>query len=143
MNDAGLHMSGRSVLAEVDSDAAPNIRCPAHQRRTCPGHHPAGRGGLLTWASSFIGDQVKTQLSEQQIFFPAKGPATASPDIGPFLNQYAGQQLLTGAQAALGPAPMGMSAYTNAGSVWSLCGAPALSTPAGRQHQLRAVSQLM
>ena len=56
-------------------------------------------GGLLTWASSFIGDQVKTQLSQQQIFFPPKGPATASPQIGPFLNQYAGQQLLTGAQA--------------------------------------------
>ena len=56
-------------------------------------------GGLLTWASSFIGDQVKTQLSQQQIFFPPKGPATASPEIGPFLNQYAGQQLLTGQQA--------------------------------------------
>src|SRR5450631_1833916 len=56
-------------------------------------------GGLLTWASSFIGNQVKTQLSQQQIFFPPQGPATASPQIGPFLNQYAGQQLLTGAQA--------------------------------------------
>ena len=56
-------------------------------------------GSLLTWASSFVGDQVKTQLSQQQIFFPAKGPATASPEIGPFLNQYAGQQLLTGPQA--------------------------------------------
>lgn len=56
-------------------------------------------GGLLTWASSFVGDQVNTQLSQQQIFFPPKGPATASPEIGPFLNQYAGQQLLTGAQA--------------------------------------------
>jgi hypothetical protein len=56
-------------------------------------------GGLLTWASSFIGDQVKTQLSAQKIFFPPKGPATASPEIGPFLNQYAGQQLLTGKQA--------------------------------------------
>jgi len=56
-------------------------------------------GGLLTWASSFIGDQVKTQLSQQQIFFPPKGPATASPEIGPFLNQYAGQQMLTGQQA--------------------------------------------
>lgn len=56
-------------------------------------------GGLLTWASSFIGDQVHTQLSEQQIFFPPKGPATASPEIGPYLNQYSGQQLLTGAQA--------------------------------------------
>ena len=56
-------------------------------------------GGLLTWASSFVGDQVNTQLSQQQIFFPPKGPATASPEIGPFLNQYAGQQLLTGQQA--------------------------------------------
>ena len=56
-------------------------------------------GGLLTWASSFIGNQVNTQLSEQQIFFPPKGPATASPEIGPYLNQYAGQQLLTGQQA--------------------------------------------
>lgn len=56
-------------------------------------------GGLFTWASTFIGDQVRTQLSEQQIFFPPKGPATASPEIGPYLNQYAGQQLLTGAQA--------------------------------------------
>src|SRR5665811_902840 len=56
-------------------------------------------GGLLTWASSFVGEQVNTQLSQQQIFFPPKGPATASPEIGPFLNQYAGQQLLTGQQA--------------------------------------------
>ena len=56
-------------------------------------------GGLLTWASSFVGDQVKTQLSQQQIFFPPKGEATASPEIGPFLNKYAGQQLLTGDQA--------------------------------------------
>src|SRR5450759_3514154 len=56
-------------------------------------------GGLLTWASSFVGDQVNTQLSQQQIFFPPKGPATGSPEIGPFLNQYAGQQLLTGQQA--------------------------------------------
>lgn len=56
-------------------------------------------GGLLTWASSFVGDQVKTQLSEQQIFFPPKGEATADPAIGPFLDQYAGQQLLTGQQA--------------------------------------------
>jgi hypothetical protein len=56
-------------------------------------------GGLLTWAHAFIGDQVKTQLSQQQIFFPPKGEATASPEIGPFINQYAGQQLVTGAQA--------------------------------------------
>lgn len=56
-------------------------------------------GGLLTWASSFVSDQVKAQLSQQQIFFPPKGEATASPEIGPYLNKYAGQQLLTGDQA--------------------------------------------
>jgi hypothetical protein len=56
-------------------------------------------GGLLTWAHSFVSDQVTTQLSAQQIYFPPKGEATASPEIGPYLNQYAGQQLTTGAQA--------------------------------------------
>ncbi|MGZ4589294.1 MAG: hypothetical protein ACXV2I_00695 [Actinomycetes bacterium] len=56
-------------------------------------------GGLLTWAHSFVCDQVTTQLSQQKIFFPPKGEATASPEIGPYINQYAGQQLLTGEQA--------------------------------------------
>jgi len=56
-------------------------------------------GGLLTWASSFVGDQVQTQLSQQQIFFPPQGKATASPEIGPFLNKYAGQQMVNGQQA--------------------------------------------
>lgn len=56
-------------------------------------------GGLLTWASAFVSDQVKTQLSQQQIFFPPKGKATASPEIGPYINQYAGKQMLTGEQA--------------------------------------------
>lgn len=56
-------------------------------------------GGLLTWASAFVGDQVRTQLTQQQIFFPPKGAATASPEIGPFINQYAGQQLVNGQQA--------------------------------------------
>jgi hypothetical protein len=56
-------------------------------------------GILLWWAHSFVGDQVKTQLTAQQIFFPPKGEATASPAIGPYLNQYAGQQLVNGQQA--------------------------------------------
>jgi hypothetical protein len=42
---------------------------------------------------------VHTQLAAQKIFFPPKGEATASPLIGPFINKYAGQQLLTGEQA--------------------------------------------
>lgn len=57
-------------------------------------------GGLLTWGYHFANDTVRDQLAAQQIFFPAKGsPALASAEIGPYLNQYAGQQLTTGAQA--------------------------------------------
>jgi len=56
-------------------------------------------GVLLWWAHSFVSDQVTTQLTQQQIFFPPKGEATASPAIGPFINQYAGQQMVDGQQA--------------------------------------------
>ena len=52
------------------------------------------------WGANFTNTSVKQQLSQQQIYFPEKGSeALASPQIGPFLNQYAGQQLTTGAQA--------------------------------------------
>jgi len=57
-------------------------------------------GGLMFWAHGFVQDQVTTQLSAQKIYFPPKGDeALASKEIGPYLNQYAGQQLTTGAQA--------------------------------------------
>lgn len=57
-------------------------------------------GGLMTWAHSFVNDQVTNQLSSQQIFFPAAGsPALANSQIKPYLEQYAGQHLTTGAQA--------------------------------------------
>ncbi|HWU33298.1 MAG TPA: hypothetical protein VN108_10505 [Marmoricola sp.] len=57
-------------------------------------------GGLLTWAHSFVNDQVTNQLASQQIFFPAKGSAALdNSQIKPYLEQYAGQQLTTGAQA--------------------------------------------
>jgi hypothetical protein len=56
-------------------------------------------GGLLSWGHAFVTDQVHDQLAAQKIFFPDKGEATASPKIGPYINQYAGQQLLTGEQA--------------------------------------------
>ena len=57
-------------------------------------------GGLLSWAHSYVKGQVHTQLAQQQIFFPPKGSAALAPkEIGPYLNKYAGQQLLTGAQA--------------------------------------------
>jgi hypothetical protein len=57
-------------------------------------------GGLLFWAHSFVADQVSTQLSSQQIFFPDKGSdALNDPAVKPYLSQYAGQQLTTGPQA--------------------------------------------
>ncbi len=56
-------------------------------------------GSLLTWAHTFVSHEVKTQLSQQQIFFPAKGsPAIAAPQYAA-MTKYAGQQLTTGAQA--------------------------------------------
>jgi hypothetical protein len=56
-------------------------------------------GGLLTWAHTFVHDQVREQLVAQKIFFPPAGEAIADPAIKPYLTQYAGQQLTTGPQA--------------------------------------------
>jgi len=57
-------------------------------------------GGLLLWGHSFVNSQVHTQLAAQQIFFPAAGSESLKdPEVGPYLNKYAGQQLVDGAQA--------------------------------------------
>ena len=57
-------------------------------------------GALLTWAHSYVHNEVHSQLAAQKIYFPPQGSAALKPDaIGPYLNQYAGQQLTTGAQA--------------------------------------------
>jgi hypothetical protein len=63
-------------------------------------------GALLTWGSSFASSTVHNQLAEQQIFFPpasafahAKAGTEITPSMIPSVSQYAGQQLLTGAQA--------------------------------------------
>lgn len=63
-------------------------------------------GSLLTWGSSFISSQVTSQLSAQKIFFPpasafanAKAGTEITPEMKPYLLQYAGMQLTTGAQA--------------------------------------------
>jgi len=60
-------------------------------------------GGLLTWANTFVGDQVHSQLVAQKVYFPATGsdslkelPATDRRAM----EQFAGQQLTTGDQAA-------------------------------------------
>ncbi|HLX87569.1 MAG TPA: hypothetical protein VKR22_03770 [Acidimicrobiales bacterium] len=57
-------------------------------------------GALGLWGHSYATSNVHDQLAMQQITFPALGSqALASPKIGPYLNKYAGQQLLTGPQA--------------------------------------------
>ena len=57
-------------------------------------------GGFSWWAYSFTTSNVHNELAAQKIYFPPLGsPALASPQIGPYLNQYAGKQLLTGQEA--------------------------------------------
>lgn len=65
-------------------------------------------GGLLMWGQSYIGSNVHEQLAKQEIFFPpkvafahAKAGTEITPSMIPSVSQYAGQQLLTGAQAAV------------------------------------------
>jgi hypothetical protein len=52
-----------------------------------------GKGG------SALSSDVKTELRVLGIVFPQAGPATADPNIGPYINKYAGQPLTTGDQA--------------------------------------------
>jgi hypothetical protein len=57
-------------------------------------------GSLLAWAHNFVTSEVSSQLTQQQITFPAKGNAQLNdPKIGPYLTKYAGQTLANGAQA--------------------------------------------
>jgi hypothetical protein len=63
-------------------------------------------GGLLTLGHSFANSNVRTQLAQQQIFFPPKAafahpkPGTEiTPSMIPSVSKYAGQQLLSGPQA--------------------------------------------
>jgi len=68
-------------------------------------------GGLLLWGANFASTNVHNQLAQQQITFPpasafvnVKAPAPGTfaeitPSMIPSVSQYAGQQLLTGAQA--------------------------------------------
>src|SRR5437016_354096 len=58
--------------------------------------------GFLFWGNSFIHDQITTELTAQQIYFPAaNSPAIAalpSADAAA-MNVYGGQQMTTGPQA--------------------------------------------
>lgn len=63
-------------------------------------------GALLMWGYSFANNNVHNQLSEQKITFPteaafakAKAGTEITPGMLPYLEKYAGQQLLTGQQA--------------------------------------------
>jgi hypothetical protein len=63
-------------------------------------------GGLLTWGHSFVNSNVRSQLSQQQIYFPpkaafahAKAGSEITPSMIPSVSQFAGQELLTGPQA--------------------------------------------
>jgi hypothetical protein len=57
-------------------------------------------GVLLMWGASYANNTVHSQLSAQHIYFPASGSSElASPKIGPYLNQYAGQLMTNGGQA--------------------------------------------
>jgi hypothetical protein len=65
-------------------------------------------GSLLTWGTRYINSNVHNQLAAQQIFFPpasafahAKAGTEITPSMIPSVSQYAGQQLLTGAQAGV------------------------------------------
>ena len=59
-------------------------------------------GGLMTWGYSFTNNQVKTQLAEQNVIFPAAGsgaitslPAADQAQVA----KYAGEKMLNGRQA--------------------------------------------
>jgi hypothetical protein len=58
-------------------------------------------GGLLTWAHTFIGDQVNSQLSEQHITMPTEqtGLSALPKSDQAALAKYAGQPMTTGPQA--------------------------------------------
>jgi hypothetical protein len=59
-------------------------------------------GGLLIWGSSFVNNQVSTQLSAQKIVFPTRANAEfkALPKAdAAAMGQYAGQVMTDGAQA--------------------------------------------
>jgi hypothetical protein len=63
-------------------------------------------GALLMVAANFANNNVRSQLADQQIYFPpaaafahAKAGTEITPEMRPYLLKYAGQQVLTGSQA--------------------------------------------
>jgi hypothetical protein len=63
-------------------------------------------GALLLWASAFTSSEIHNQMAMQDVTFPAasafahaKAGTEITPGMKPYLLQYAGQEVLTGAQA--------------------------------------------
>jgi hypothetical protein len=63
-------------------------------------------GGLALWGSTYIHNEVTSQLAAQKVYFPPaaafahpKAGTEITPSMIPSVSQYAGQQLLTGQQA--------------------------------------------
>ncbi len=57
-------------------------------------------GGLLLWAHNFVNDQVSSQLTVQNIYFPEKGSDSAKdPAVAKYIAPYLGQQVTNGEQA--------------------------------------------
>ncbi|MGD0056173.1 MAG: hypothetical protein ABSC34_12150 [Acidimicrobiales bacterium] len=57
-------------------------------------------GAGLVYGSNFTSSSVKTQLAQQKVYFDSTAALNAQgPAVSKYLDQYAGQQLLTGVQA--------------------------------------------
>ena len=62
-------------------------------------------GGLLSWGSSYTNDTVHNQLAMQQVYFPTAAQLAhpngteITTSMQGYLGKYAGQEVLTGAQA--------------------------------------------
>ncbi len=62
-------------------------------------------GALLLWGSTFTSNEVHNQLAMQQVYFPTQAQLAhptgkeVTTTMVPYLSPYAGQQVLTGAQA--------------------------------------------
>jgi hypothetical protein len=91
-------------------------------------------GALLMWGHNFAQSNVHSQLAQQQIFVPPAGSsALASPQIGPYMNRYAGQEVLSG-PAAKAYADHFIGVHLSEmpyGGVYSKVSAAAMAAPKG------------
>ncbi|HET9733473.1 MAG TPA: hypothetical protein VFP54_12435 [Acidimicrobiales bacterium] len=97
-------------------------------------------GVLLMWGHNFANDNVRGQLAEQQIVVPAAGSAAlASPRIGPYMDRYAGREVLSG-PAAKAYADHFIAVHLSEmpyGGVYSKVSAAALAAPKGSAEAAR------